>query len=313
MPLETGTVLSDLNSSNPAHSDGLSQADAHLRLLKAVLLATFPNINAALSITDEQLNALAAGLMGFADGTAGAPSLHPTTDATIGLYKAAAGTLGLTGKLNVSGDVSLASALAVIGRITGNGAIDAGSMHQFPKVPPGGMASGGTATGSERYALTDGAVYNISTFPSLGAYLGSTFGGNGVTTFGMPDLVTAHRFIRAAGGSIAVGTAQADAIKTHSAALNGTAASHNHGISDPGHNHGVTGGTKGGTGSAFMGSGAGTVSNVVTGPADIAIAGNGTGITINNSGALALSGTADYSGDTETRPAAFAAYICLKT
>lgn len=38
------------------------------------------------------------------------------------------------------------------------------------------------------YLLCDGTVYNISSFPYLGARLGSTFGGNGSTTFGVPDL-----------------------------------------------------------------------------------------------------------------------------
>ncbi len=37
------------------------------------------------------------------------------------------------------------------------------------------------------YLVKDGSVYSVSTFPALGALLGSTFGGNGVTTFGVPD------------------------------------------------------------------------------------------------------------------------------
>jgi microcystin-dependent protein len=38
------------------------------------------------------------------------------------------------------------------------------------------------------YLLCDGAIYNFSTYPYLGKRLGSTFGGNGGTTFGVPDL-----------------------------------------------------------------------------------------------------------------------------
>ena len=38
------------------------------------------------------------------------------------------------------------------------------------------------------YLVCDGAVYNFSDFPYLGAKLGSNFGGNGSTTFGVPDL-----------------------------------------------------------------------------------------------------------------------------
>jgi len=38
------------------------------------------------------------------------------------------------------------------------------------------------------YLLCDGGTYPISSFPALGNRLGSTFGGNGVTSFGVPDL-----------------------------------------------------------------------------------------------------------------------------
>lgn len=38
------------------------------------------------------------------------------------------------------------------------------------------------------YLLCDGTVYNFSTYPYLGIRLGNQFGGNGVTTFGVPDL-----------------------------------------------------------------------------------------------------------------------------
>lgn len=38
------------------------------------------------------------------------------------------------------------------------------------------------------YLLCDGTVYNFSTYPYLGKRLGLSFGGNGITTFGVPDL-----------------------------------------------------------------------------------------------------------------------------
>lgn len=38
------------------------------------------------------------------------------------------------------------------------------------------------------FLLCDGTVYNFSDYPYLGARLGSSFGGNGSTTFGVPDL-----------------------------------------------------------------------------------------------------------------------------
>lgn len=54
--LETGTYISDLVATNPLSSDLASTADDHLRLIKSTVKTTFPNINGAVTATDEQLN-----------------------------------------------------------------------------------------------------------------------------------------------------------------------------------------------------------------------------------------------------------------
>lgn len=45
-----------------------------------------------------------------------------------------------------------------------------------------------TACTNAPYLLCDGTIYFISSYPFLGAKFGSQFGGNGTTTFGVPDL-----------------------------------------------------------------------------------------------------------------------------
>lgn len=90
------------------------------------------------------------------------------------------------------------------------------------------------------YLLCDGTVYNFSTYPYLGIRLGSQFGGNGVTTFGVPDLQgrvplaydgTGAR-ITSAGSNLngqVMGAAGGNQIPaTHS---------HANSLSDPGHFH----------------------------------------------------------------------------
>ena len=52
MGLESGTYVSDLVSSNPLAGDNSSQGDDHIRLLKALLLATFPNASRAFRFPD---------------------------------------------------------------------------------------------------------------------------------------------------------------------------------------------------------------------------------------------------------------------
>jgi hypothetical protein len=91
MPIETGTYISDLVVTNPAHGDVLSQSDSHHRLLKSVIKNTFPNITAAVNATAVQLNQLVSGLIGHADGTNTAPSIFFNSETGLGFYRSAAG------------------------------------------------------------------------------------------------------------------------------------------------------------------------------------------------------------------------------
>lgn len=58
MALESATYIDDLNTANPAPTDLLAQGDDHIRLIKAVLQATFPNITGAVTPTQAELNLL---------------------------------------------------------------------------------------------------------------------------------------------------------------------------------------------------------------------------------------------------------------
>lgn len=56
MTIETAAYVAALNSSLPANTDPKSEGDDHLRLIKAVLLASFPNVTGAMSATHTELN-----------------------------------------------------------------------------------------------------------------------------------------------------------------------------------------------------------------------------------------------------------------
>jgi hypothetical protein len=56
--IETATYLDDLNSSLPAGTDDRSEGDNHIRLIKAVLKSTFPNITGAVTATHTDINAV---------------------------------------------------------------------------------------------------------------------------------------------------------------------------------------------------------------------------------------------------------------
>lgn len=85
MALETGTHIDDLVPSNPASTDGLAQADDHIRLLKATIKATFPSVTGAITATHSELSKLAgltattAELNALGGLTATAADLNYTT------------------------------------------------------------------------------------------------------------------------------------------------------------------------------------------------------------------------------------------
>jgi hypothetical protein len=57
VPIETNfNYPSDLNASYPNSTDGVGTADDHVRGIKNVLKTTFPNVNAAINASDEELN-----------------------------------------------------------------------------------------------------------------------------------------------------------------------------------------------------------------------------------------------------------------
>lgn len=116
MALETGTYISDLNSSNPVATDGLAQADDHIRLVKSTIKATLPGLTGAVTSTHTELNTLdgytgntadlnilsgaaAAGVtgteVGYLDGVTSALQTQLNSLASTGITISAGG--GLTG------------------------------------------------------------------------------------------------------------------------------------------------------------------------------------------------------------------------
>lgn len=89
MALESAQYISDLNSANPASTDSVAQADDHIRLIKAAIKATFPNITGPVTATQSTINspipsgvivmwsgAIAPTGWSLCDGTNGTPDLR---------------------------------------------------------------------------------------------------------------------------------------------------------------------------------------------------------------------------------------------
>jgi len=83
MALENGTYVNSLVPANPASTDGLAQADDHIRLIKSTLKNTFPNLTGPVTATQADLNnpaSIPSSLtdLGITDGTGSGQVL--TTD-----------------------------------------------------------------------------------------------------------------------------------------------------------------------------------------------------------------------------------------
>jgi hypothetical protein len=56
MALESASFINGLDANNPAGGDSLSQADDHIRLIKAAIKATFPNVTGVVTSTHTTLS-----------------------------------------------------------------------------------------------------------------------------------------------------------------------------------------------------------------------------------------------------------------
>src|SRR5689334_6066677 len=115
-----------------------------------------------------------------------------------------------------------------------------------------------TCCSVQPYLIKDGSTYSASVYPTLAAQLGSTFGGNGVTTFAVPDERNRMRLpvdtIQAASGTTSQRVTQAiSGVNGTTLGANGgdqrlQSHTHTNTLTDPGHAHQVrVGDTGGGT------------------------------------------------------------------
>lgn len=88
MALEASTYIDGLVATNPVSTDGLAQADDHLRLIKATILASFPNIAGAMTASHTVLNGLDSRVQALEDAFAsGTKMLFQQTTAPTGWTK----------------------------------------------------------------------------------------------------------------------------------------------------------------------------------------------------------------------------------
>lgn len=146
MSLETGTYISDLNTSNPTALDPRSEGDDHLRLIKTVLKNTFPSLFGAVTLTAAQINAQVpvGTLLDFAGSAA--PSGFLLCDGSAVSRTTYAGLFAVVGTTWGAGD--------------GSTTFNVPDLRRRTTIGSGGTAVGPVATtvgavgGEETHALT---------------------------------------------------------------------------------------------------------------------------------------------------------------
>jgi microcystin-dependent protein len=204
MPLESGTYIPDLVAANPAHTDGVSQGDSHLRLVKSVLLNTFPNWTdnsglagvGFLTSTQAQLDNAVKTVIGtgnnaiFPAGTVGSPGIQFTGDPDSGFFKAGEDNIALS--LNAATQVNFTTALASFAPsisaptiTTTNPGTNNYNSGFF--VVPGVIAMWSGTTAPTGWAFCNGGTVSAAANPALNVIYGNS-GGN-ITLPDMRDMV----------------------------------------------------------------------------------------------------------------------------
>jgi hypothetical protein len=172
MALETATYLNQLVPANPLSTDSVAQADDHLRLIKQVLVNTFPNVNQPVTATPAALNSV--------DGTNVVPkgliSMWSGTIATIPAGWALCD--GTNGTPNLGDRFILGYKSGyTIGQTGGSYTSGAGGAHTHGMDTQGAHSHGG-ATGSTALTIDQIPSHTHSyTMPTVGG--NSAIGGQG--------------------------------------------------------------------------------------------------------------------------------------
>lgn len=260
MALETATTIDQLVPTNPAHTDGLSQADSHLRLLKSTIQNTLPAFVGALASSNTQLDAAVStdenGTTKLADAGAffktdtdtgvanpAADQLDLVVGGSVGVNVTKSGSdiaATVKGDLTVEDDTTLEGDLVIQGKATGPGTVPIGGtvIWWSDSLPADG-----------NWAWCNGGTY-LRSLPVF-SIIGTTYGnGNGTTTAALPDLRDCVPVGRGAmGGASAAGRITSAVTgyvsstlgKIFGAALHTLVTAempaHSHVLTDPGHTH----------------------------------------------------------------------------
>jgi microcystin-dependent protein len=156
-----------------------------------------------------------------------------------------------TNTVNFSGNVTVANGVSTATLLTNDNTnkfatcefvqrVSSTTLGTVTQIPTGSIMPYGGTSAPTGWLLADGTEYLITNYPALFAVIGTLYGGNGITTFRVPDFR----------GRTPIGRGQGTSLTNRSLGQTGGAesvalsvnelASHSHGVTDAGHSHGTT-------------------------------------------------------------------------
>ena len=258
MALETGVnYISDLVSTNPASTDGLAQADDHLRIIKSAILGTFPNVTNAVTSTHTELNIIDGDTAATATTLVDADRVVVNDDGT--MVQAAMSDVAtyMNTKVTTVNGLTYPAADGNAGdALTTDGA---GTLSFAPVVSflSGMIIPYAGSTAPSGWLMCDGASYPTATYADLYTAIANAYGGDS-SDFNVPDLRG-----RVIAGKDDMGGTSADRLTNQSGGLDGdtlgaTGGAETHTLLEAelaAHTHSVPSGAQGASNYALGGSG----------------------------------------------------------
>lgn len=186
MALETGTYINSLVATNPVATDGLAQADDHLRLLKSTIKATFPSLTGAVNATHTELNTVADG------GTAATSTTLVDADRIVVNDDGTMVQVALSDlRTYLGSNLAVTSSMITDGTITGTdiaaGTITAANLATGAAFVSGMIMPYAGTTAPTGWLMCYGQAIDQTTYADLYTAIGGTYGSSG-SNFNVPDL-----------------------------------------------------------------------------------------------------------------------------